>query len=135
MGTLHYIYEVIMLHSLICGHRPSFEPSINQSVQGRTNIYEQSDAFILQTEVPGLSQNDIEVSATENTIEIKANKEIDVPNDFTDKQTSTRKISFHKRYQFESILDDTAITAKVINGLLEIRLPKEKAKKIAVSVQ
>ena len=123
-----------MLHSLFLGHRPIFQKSLEPSNRGRTDIYEQDDAYIVHTEVSGLRQEDIEVSATANSIEIQANRNFELPETFVTEDTKSRIISFRRSFRFRKNLDEQAISAKVNNGLLEIRLPKKSARKIPVSV-
>ena len=123
-----------MLHSLFLGHRPIFQKSLEQDNRGRTDIYEQDDAYIVHTEVSGLRQEDIEVTATVNSIEIQAKREFELPKDFVTENRKSRDISFRRTFRFRKNLDDQGISAKVNNGLLEIKLPKKSARKISVSV-
>lgn len=124
-----------MPYSILFGQRPLFQNSTNRSNYGKTDIYEQPDAFILHIEVPGLCQNDIEVSATTNTLEIKANKEVQLPQQFATESKNSRTIAFHRTFRFGAAIDEENISAMVNNGLLEIRLPKQSPRKIAISVQ
>ena len=123
-----------MLHSLFLGHRPIFQKSLDHANRGRTDIYEQDDAYIVHTEVPGLRQEDIEVTATANSIEIQAKREFELPESFATDDKKSRNISFRRSFRFRKNLDDKSISAKVNHGLLEIRLPKKSARKIPVSV-
>ena len=124
-----------MLHSLLFGNRPIFQNTTEISHLGKTDIYEQDDAYIVHAEVPGLHQEDIEVSATNNTIEIKANKDIELPKSFVNDNKNTRNYSYKRTFRFRKTLDENAISAKVNYGLLEIILPKKSATKIPISVQ
>jgi HSP20 family protein len=124
-----------MLHSLLFGHRPFFHNVSEHSNRGKTDIYEQDDAYIVHTEVPGFRQEDIDVSATGNSIEIKAQRDIKFPQEFTTDDDSSKSISFQRSFRFRKSLDETSISAKVNHGLLEIHLPKKSATKIPVSVQ
>ena len=123
-----------MLHSLFLGHRPIFQKPLDHANRGRTDIYEQDDAYIVHTEVPGLRQEDIEVTATTNSIEIQAKRDFEIPEDFVTEDKKSRNISFRRTFRFRKNLDDKVISAKVNNGLLVIRLPKKSARKILVSV-
>ena len=123
-----------MLHSLFLGHRPIFQKPLDHANRGRTDIYEQDDAYIVHTEVPGLRQEDIEVTATTNSIEIQAKRDFELPEYFVTEDKKSRNISFRRTFRFRKNLDDKAISAKVNNGLLVIRLPKKSARKIPVSV-
>ena len=123
-----------MLHSLFLGHRPIFKNSSERENRGRTDIYEQDNAYIVHTEVPGLRQEDIEVSATANSIEIQAKRDFKIPEDFVTDGVKSRKTSFRRSFRFRNNLDEQNISAKVNNGLLEIKIPKKSAKRIPVSV-
>ena len=124
-----------MLHSLLFGHRPFFQNTTEISHLGKTDIYEQDDAYIVHTEVPGLHQDDIEVSATNNSIEIKAHKDIEIPEEFVKDEENTRNYSSKRTFRFRKNLDENSISAKVNHGLLEIILPKKSARKIPITVQ
>ena len=123
-----------MLHSLFLGHRPIFQKSSERENYGRTDIYEQDDAYIVHTEVPGLRQEDIEVSATANSIEIQAKRDFKIPEDFVTDDVKSRNTSFQRSFRFRNNLDEQNISAKVNNGLLEIKIPKKSARRIPVSV-
>ena len=123
-----------MLHSLFLGHRPIFQKPLDHANRGRTDIYEQDDAYIVHTEVPGLRQEDIEVTATTNSIEIQAKRDFELPEYFVTEDKKSRNISFRRTFRFRKNLDDKAISAKVNNGLLEIQIPKKSARRIPVSV-
>merc|ERR1711916_122647 len=97
---LYLFYEVIMLHSLFSGHRPIFQKSLDQANRGRTDIYEQDDAYIVHTEVPGLRQEDIEVTATVNSIEIQAKREFKLPEDFVTEDKNQEIYLFEDRFRF-----------------------------------
>ena len=123
-----------MLHSLFLGHRPVFQKSSERENRARTDIYEQDNAYIVHTEVPGLRQEDIEVSATANSIEIQAKRDFKIPEDFVTDSIKSRKTSFRRSFRFRNDLDEQNISAKVNNGLLEIKIPKKSARRIPVSV-
>ena len=124
-----------MLHSLLFCHRPFLHNLSEHSNRGKTDIYEQDDAYIVHTEVPGFRQEDIDVSVTGNSIEIKAEREVKTPEGFTTTDDSSNSISFHRTFRFRKSLDETSISAKVNLGLLQVHLPKKSARKIPISVQ
>jgi HSP20 family molecular chaperone IbpA len=81
------------------------------------------DVLTMEFEVPGLSNEDIEVLVEDRMLEIKAEKE-------------HRK--FHKRYKIHDAFDINETSAVAKDGLLSIAIPKyedRKARSIAVKVK
>jgi len=81
------------------------------------------DVLTMEFEVPGLSNEDIEVLVEDRMLEIKAEKE-------------HRK--FHKRYKIHDAFDINETSAIAKDGLLAIAIPKyedRRAKSITVKVK
>ena len=85
--------------------------------------FTKDDLLIMEFEVPGLSNKDIEVLVEDRMLEVKANKE---------------HRSFHKRYKIHNSFDINQTTATAKDGILTITIPKyedRKAKRIDVKVK
>ena len=81
------------------------------------------DTLTMEFEVPGLSNEDINVMVEDRMLEVKAEKE-------------SRK--FHKRYKIHDAFDINKTSAVAKDGLLTISIPKyedRKAKTIEVKVK
>jgi HSP20 family protein len=92
----------------------------------------------MKTELPGIHQDDLEVTLEGDRLTIKAEKKDEVSEDATH---HTRE-RYYGRYQRTTVLplhvDGDRITATFENGVLELRLPKSedvKSRKIEVKKQ
>jgi HSP20 family protein len=114
------------------GWRPfTFE----QAVVPYTDIYEEKDALVMKTELPGVHKKDFDISIEGDRLTIKAEKKEEVKDDAT-RHTHER---YYGQY-FRSVtlpypVKEDEITATFENGVLEVRLPKGeevKARKIEI---
>ena len=102
-------------------------------VAGSDNQYEVS------IELPGLSEDDIQIELNDNTLTVKGQKEEVSENKDKQYYRVERSVgSFQRTLSLPKDADGDAISAKITNGLLEIQiprktLPKADVKRIAVS--
>lgn len=94
------------------------------------NVYESSDAIRVQCEVPGVRQNDLEVSITGDTLVVKGKKEplADAP----DRQFIIRERGsgeFVRTIVLPDAVQGDKIQAELTSGILTILMPKAEAAK------
>ena len=119
-----------MFHSLLF-------PRARAHVQANapTDVYDSGDHYLLQVNAVGFSKEDIEISATHNTISIEGNKERVAPEGYVPlykNQSTDNRIQ--RSFRFREALDTESIAAHIDNGLLNIKIPKKSAKKIEIQV-
>ncbi|MCL1796413.1 MAG: Hsp20/alpha crystallin family protein [Clostridia bacterium] len=96
----------------------------------RANVRETDDAYLFDTDMPGFSGDEIEVTVQDSVLAIKADHKAEDDNGF-----ASRSIS--RNFTLDGI-DEESISAQYINGILRITLPKRKeqdapgARRIAV---
>jgi len=102
-----------------------------------TDLKETENEFIMELEMPGITKDDIDIKVTEDSIEIKAEK------NYEKKEEDERKGYFfqERRYQgfYRSIPLPSGIKpeeteAKFDNGVLEIIMKKTEEKEKALKV-
>lgn len=96
----------------------------------RLNVWEENDVFYAEAEVPGLKQEDLELSVVGNQLTIKGKRETT-----TDKKEAT----FHRRERtvgefvravtLPAEIDSDKVTATLTGGVLTVVLPKAEAAK------
>ena len=103
-----------------------------------TDIYEDSDKYLLKMEVPGLTDKDIEIEINGDTLTVKGErkeeKEIKKDN-FHRIESSGGK--FSRSFFLPKAIGENKIKAEMKNGILYITVPKaeeKKAKSIPISV-
>jgi len=77
-------------------------------------LYEEDDEFVLSVELPGFDPEEITASWDDGVLNVAARHE--------DPDRGERR-TYHRRFRFPKEVDDDAITAEYVNGILEVRLP------------
>jgi HSP20 family protein len=94
------------------------------------DIHETDDAIELDASIPGAEAADIEVSATENTVMIRAEVGDHMEEREGDVLRQERVTGvFQRSFTLPSEIDPNGVTAKFENGVLCVTLPKSEAQK------
>lgn len=101
------------------------------------DLFEKDDKFIAKVELPGMKEEDIDVSVVGDTLNIKGEKKTETEVKEEDYYQSERSYgSFYRSISLPSTVNADKIEACYEDGVLEVTLPKTaevKPKKIAVS--
>lgn len=89
------------------------------------DIYETAEGFALVADLPGVSQDNLEVSVTHNVLTIKGH----APQKFPGKARCQefQPASVFRQFKLNSALDADQVDAELKNGVLRLRIPKAKA--------
>jgi HSP20 family protein len=93
---------------------PEGVPTISEEIEPRTDIIEGENDVAITVEIPGVEKEDINLVATEDTLEIK----VDSP-----------KRKYHKRIDLPCNVKSKSTKATYKNGILDIVLDKKEKKK------
>ena len=93
---------------------PEGVPSISEEIEPLTDIIEGENDVAITVEIPGVEKEDINLVATEDTLEIK----VDSP-----------KRKYHKRIDLPCNVKTKSTKATYKNGILDIVLDKKEKKK------
>jgi HSP20 family protein len=103
------------------------------------DVFEKEDKFVVKAELPGMKEEDIDVSVVGDTLSIKGEKKTETEVKEEDYYRSERSYgSFYRSIPIPSNVDAGKIEASFEDGVLEVALPKSpkvKPKKIAVSAK
>ena len=101
------------------------------------DIQETKDSFVLKAELPGMKQEDIQITIMENTLTLKGERrrENEVRNGgYT--RVERAYGTFQRALALPSVVDADKVKATYKEGVLEIELPKkEEAKPKEIKVQ
>lgn len=89
------------------------------------DICETADGFALVADLPGVSQDNLEVSVTHNVLTIKGHAPQKPPGKA--RYQEFQPASVFRRFKFNSALDTDQVDAELKNGVLQLRIPKAKA--------
>ena len=92
--------------------------------------------IVVKAEIPGIDEDDLDVSVTDHTLTIKGNTRHEEETDEGDlHRREIRRGSFFRTLTLPSDVDGAKAKAKCKNGMLELHLPKARgAKKHSISV-
>lgn len=92
------------------------------------NIYEDDDAYVVEVDVPGFEESDLDIEVTNHTLCIKGErKEEREEADKTFQLKERLERSFERRFALPEEADLDALKANYRKGVLEIRTPKSVA--------
>jgi HSP20 family protein len=105
-------------------------PYEGEVVEPCTDICETDKEIILRAEMPGVDRGDININATENSIEITAETKREEKEEKEGYIRRERRYGkFYRSYSLPTSVDPDKAKAKYKNGILEVRLPKKEVKK------
>jgi len=103
------------------------------------DIFEKEDKFVVKAELPGMKEEDVDVSVVGDTLTIKGEKKSESEVKEEDYYCCERSYgSFFRSIALPSNVDTKKIEASYEDGVLEVSLPKApevKPKKISVSAK
>ena len=104
----------------------------------RVNVIEKDDAFYLEAETPGMTQNDVSIELHNGILTIKGHREKSSEND--DNDYRIREFSeqrFARSFRLSDQIDSDKVIASMDRGVLKVSLAKkeqEKPKNIEIKV-
>lgn len=100
------------------GMRPGlvFRPDVD--------IVEQKDAFLVKADLPGVDDRHVEVRLENGLLSIDAALAMEPDPAWTPIYAEYRAGGFHREFRLSDAIDADEIEARMIDGVLEVRLPK-----------
>ena len=103
------------------------------------DVFEKEDRFVVKAELPGMKEEDIDVSVVGDTLSIRGKKKTETEAKEEYYYRCERSYgSFYRSIPLPSNVDANKIEASFEDGVLEVALPKSakiKPKRIAVSAK
>jgi HSP20 family protein len=103
-----------------------------------TDIYETEKNYVATLEMPGVKKDDIRISATDDGVSVKVEKDEEFEN--KDKKgfycCERRHTGFYRHFSLPEGTDSGKIKADLKDGVLKLEIPKtEKAKKKQIDIK
>lgn len=120
--------------------RKNFSSGISTHVdwEPRTNIIEAGDLLVIEVELPGVNKDDVSILLQgDNDLIIKGTKlqpRIEAPQ-VTHHLFEREFGNFIKKIGIDFLLDTSGINSTMENGVLTIKLPRKKPRKISVDIK
>jgi HSP20 family protein len=94
------------------------------------DVVESDNEYRVTAELPGLSEKDIDLSVTKDVLTLKGEKQFEKKENVKGYYRCERSYgSFHRSIQLPGDVDVSKIDANFRNGVLEIKLPKDRAQR------
>jgi HSP20 family protein len=114
-------------------------PTVEMGWAPAIDVFETEDKFVVKAELPGMKEEDIDISVTGNTLTIKGERKAESEVKEEDYYCCERSYgTFSRSIAVPSNVDANKIEANYESGLLEVSLPKVpevKPKKITVTAK
>ena len=118
---------------------PRFSRSLLPRAFPPINIYEDKDALIVECEVPGISEETLDLTINGDVLTLRGERAALEPEDETTVHVQERGFGiFNRAITLPTNIDSDKVEARYENGLLLIRLPKApeaKPKQVPVHVE
>jgi HSP20 family protein len=107
------------------------------------DVCELNEAILVRVEMPGVSRSSVRVTMLDNMLKIEGRKDREAPNQFPEDERPIRFICLERSYgnfTFSVALnwpiEVEKISAKLVEGILQIRLPKSPTcgREISISI-
>lgn len=89
------------------------------------DVYETANGFALAADMPGVTQDNLEVSVAGNVLTIKGRVAQGLPG--KERYQEYEPVSVLRRFRLDSAFDTERVEAELKNGVLQLRIPKAKA--------
>lgn len=109
------------------------------SLTPTVDIFKEGDDYILKSELPGISKDDIEISIQDNVVTLKGTKKQETEVNEDNYYHCERVFgSFQRSFELPSVIDRKKVKATYKDGILEVTLPlaeEAKPKQIKIDIE
>jgi HSP20 family protein len=117
----------------------SWQPGLlGTTLAPHIDMYEEKGQLVVQMELPGITEKDLEVTLEDDVLTIKAEKKEEVTEDANHHTGERYYGKYIRSMSLPTHVNGDKITATLDNGVLELRIPKAekvKAKRIEIKAQ
>ena len=99
-----------------------------------TDVYEEKGQLVVKTELPGITEKDLEVTLEGDVLTIKAEKKEEVTEDVTHHTKERYYGKYVRSMSLPSHVNGDKVSATLDNGVLELRIPKDRYRIISSNV-
>jgi HSP20 family protein len=100
------------------------ERGVAQPAGSPVSFEDQGERFVFRAEVPGLSEADLEINVSGNTLTLRGERKLDAPEGYSAHRRERSAYRFDRSYELPSRVDTEKATATLKHGVLTLTLPK-----------
>lgn len=90
------------------------------------NVHDRGDHFVVEAEVPGLTEKDLDIYVHQNVLTLRAARQTDVPEGYSVHRRERPFYEFARSLTLPVRIDPDGVTATLTNGVLTLELKKAK---------
>lgn len=90
------------------------------------NAFESKESFVYRAEVPGLSETDVSVYVEDDSLVLRGERKINVPEGYQARLRERAPVAFTRKLPLPGRVDAAGVTASLKDGILTVTLPKAK---------
>lgn len=91
---------------------------------GSVTFEDDGSNFVLRADVPGMSEGDIQINLAGNTLTLRGERKLDVPEGHSVHRRERSAVHFAKSYQLPARVEPDKVNATLKHGVLTLTLPK-----------
>jgi HSP20 family protein len=80
--------------------------------------------FVLRADVPGLTEQDFQISVAGNTVTLKGERKVEAPEGYSAHRRERSTVRFDRSFELPTRVDADKVTAVLKHGVLTLTLPK-----------
>lgn len=93
----------------------------------RTNILESEQDYLIVADLPGVRNEDLDISLEDETLTIKAARNLDAPEGYTSRRAELAgKVNYERTFNLGTGVDVEQIGATLEDGILTVTIPKSE---------
>ena len=116
-----------MIDAALTGNLNRCEPSGTWSTAPQADVLESDQEYRILLDLPGVSSESLEINVDQQTLTVKAERTVEVPEGFANRRNErSDKANYARSFRLGNGVDSTAIKAGLKDGVLEITLPKSE---------
>jgi HSP20 family protein len=90
----------------------------------RTNLYDAGQALVLEADLPGLTEQDVKLSLTNDVLTLSGEHKTEVPNGYGVHRRERLPLGFSRSYALPAKVDPEKTSAVIKDGVLSVTLEK-----------
>lgn len=102
-----------------------------------TDIYEEDEAIVIVSDMPGVNQENLDVTLENDTLTVEGRQSVPEPPSHKQLHHGYDPGKYRRAFTLRTEIDKDKISAKIVNGVLTVKLPKSeetKPRKIEINV-
>lgn len=93
------------------------------------NLYDSGDALILELEVPGITEEELQITLTQEVLTLSGERKSTLPSEVHLHRRERPASKFSRSFTLPYRVDPKAVKATLTDGILEVVLPKHPEEK------